>query len=467
MNDFKIPVNDAIVDFYRHLNAYPRTILSSKFGDGKSYFLQKVKEDPELRSKYEFLTIYPVNYQVVGNKDIFEILKRDILFQLMLHDMISGNVRLTEAEAWSWYVYKKGGSLLLDLMPYIAEIGFEKEDSVKILAALKGLKLFKDIKKKFTKYKAKELQTDDDILDAFIEKSDSQFIYECDVVTRIIQKCVRDFQNRTHKKVILFVEDMDRIDPAHLFRILNVLSAHIDYCYKDFVKPENSLVGNKFEIDNIVLVIDFHNLRSIYRHFYGQHTDFNGYISKFLSGIPFYYSLENQKYKYIIQKIVELTQLDEAFIKNVFTKDTILSRSMRETVLSFNTLQNAIVEPIAHCEGRMVYLNTSFLSLIALMRRLKWTNEEIKDYLIKLRINNQDMFINYVIPFMFLCHDKENHGRNRLVCIAMKDAKPQRIQVSLDIDHGTATSNQRWMRQGDEVEDDFMKYINTMFEYVV
>lgn len=50
MNGFKIPVNDAIVDFYRHLNAYPRTILSSKFGDGKSYFLQKVKEDPELRS---------------------------------------------------------------------------------------------------------------------------------------------------------------------------------------------------------------------------------------------------------------------------------------------------------------------------------------------------------------------------------------------------------------------------------
>lgn len=260
---------------------------------------------------------------------------------------------------------------------------------------------------------------------------------------------------------------MDRIYPAHLFRILNVLLVHIDYCYKDFVKPDTSLVGNKFEIDNIVLVIDYHNLRSIYRHFYGQHTDFNGYISKFLSGIPFYYSLENQKYKYIIQKIVELTQLDEAFIKNVFTKDTILSRSMRETVLSFNTLQNAIVEPIAHCEGRMVYLNTSFLSLIALMRRLKWADEEIKDYLIKLRINNQDMFINYVIPFMFLCHDKENHGRNRLVCIAMKDAKPQRIQVSLDIDHGTATSNQRWMRQGDEVEDDFMKYINTMFEYVV
>ena len=68
MKDFQVPVGSAIADFGKHLKAYPRTILSSKFGDGKSYFIQKIKNDPDLSKEYEFLTIYPVNYQVVGNK---------------------------------------------------------------------------------------------------------------------------------------------------------------------------------------------------------------------------------------------------------------------------------------------------------------------------------------------------------------------------------------------------------------
>ena len=64
-----------------------------------------------------------------------------------------------------------------------------------------------------------------------------------------------------HKKVVLIVEDLDRIDPAHLFRILNIFSAHIDYCYKNAVIPDRSIVGNKFGFDNIVLVCDFSNIK--------------------------------------------------------------------------------------------------------------------------------------------------------------------------------------------------------------
>ena len=30
------------------------------------------------------------------------------------------------------------------------------------------------------------------------------------------------------KKPVLIIEDLDRLDPKHLFRILNVVSAHID-----------------------------------------------------------------------------------------------------------------------------------------------------------------------------------------------------------------------------------------------
>lgn len=466
MKDFFVPVDDAIANFGKHLKAYPRTILSSKFGDGKSFFIQKLKNDPELSKKYEFLTIYPVSYQVVGNKDIFEILKRDILFQLMLHGMISGNVKLTESEAFSWFLYNKGGSLLMDIIPYLAEVGLEKDESIKVLAAVKGLRLFKDLKEKFEKFKQKNLETDEDRIVAFLDKVDSEFVYECDVITRIIQKTIADYQRRTKKKVVLFVEDMDRIDPAHLFRILNVLSAHMDYCYKFFVKPDASLVGNKFGVDNIVLVIDYHNLKCIYKHFYGEHTDFGGYISKFLSGVPFYYSLENQKYDYIIGQLTDITGLDARFLETVFTKDVLNSKTMRETVQSFNVQKNVISKPIVPCGGQMVHLNEAFLKLMAVMRRLKWTDDEIKGSFLKMKNNNLSMFVRYVIPFMFLFGDEETHGFRRIIYISSKEDRANRTEVILDPEKGTATTGTRWMRQGNEEETNFEEYIDAMFDYI-
>ena len=48
MSEFYVPMEGALLDFSKHISANPRTILSSKFGDGKSFFLQKVKEDEEL-----------------------------------------------------------------------------------------------------------------------------------------------------------------------------------------------------------------------------------------------------------------------------------------------------------------------------------------------------------------------------------------------------------------------------------
>lgn len=53
-------------------------------GEGKSFFLNHfIKE----RSKdYDFITLYPTNYQVCDNKDIFEYIKRDILLALLALD---------------------------------------------------------------------------------------------------------------------------------------------------------------------------------------------------------------------------------------------------------------------------------------------------------------------------------------------------------------------------------------------
>ena len=82
MEDIKIPIDKQLEEFRNHILANPRTFLSSKFGDGKSYFLDEFKK--RNAERFVFITLYPVNYQVANNEDIFNLIKRDVLFQLIV-----------------------------------------------------------------------------------------------------------------------------------------------------------------------------------------------------------------------------------------------------------------------------------------------------------------------------------------------------------------------------------------------
>lgn len=464
MSDFIIPVDGAVEDFANHINANPRTILSSKFGDGKSYFLQKVKENVQLAEKYEFLTIYPVNYQVVSNKDIFELIKRDILFQLMLKKMISNNVRFTDAEAFSWFLSMKGASLATDLLPYIAALGLEPEFTSTILGAMKSLKLFKSLKEKVKKFKVEELKTEDDYIEAFLKENDSHYIFECDVITQIIQKSIKDYKRRTNKKVVLIVEDLDRIDPAHLFRILNLFSAHMDFGYRYQIKPDSSLAGNKFGLDNIVLVEDFNNLKQIYKHFYGEHTDFNGYISKFLSSIPFCYSFENHRYKYIIEKLSELTGLGETDVLKLFPSDVISSKTIREVVQSFEIKNSIVSVPTTVCFGEPVVLTTSFIRVMAIWRRLKYTDDEISTTLLALKDTDFDLFERYILPYAFLC--EKTDGNYCKIYYKFNHSRPQLVQLQLNEKTGEVVLKTKYAQFREE-ESCLKKYVDAMFKFIV
>ena len=225
MEDFIIPINSAIKSFYSHLLANPRTILSSKFGDGKSYFLENFKNTDFVKDQFVFLTIYPVNYQVASNEDIFNLIKRDILFQLMLNNMISNAVVIPKDIALWFYLQNNKRSLVAELVHYMADIAVPSEQMAKIMLAIKGLRLFKDMKKKIEKY-TKETN-EDDLLIKFLDNVNRNTIYEEDIVTAIIKRVVNDFKHRTNKTVVLIIEDLDRMDPAHLFRSVSFYQASL------------------------------------------------------------------------------------------------------------------------------------------------------------------------------------------------------------------------------------------------
>lgn len=69
----QIDISKQIRDLRTHLEINKRTILSAKFGDGKTTFLQ------EFFNQYEeelfAITIRPVNYSIASNEDVFEYIK--------------------------------------------------------------------------------------------------------------------------------------------------------------------------------------------------------------------------------------------------------------------------------------------------------------------------------------------------------------------------------------------------------
>lgn len=77
----KIDISGNLNNFAQYLEKTDRIILSAKFGDGKTYLLNKLRNDAVMKDEYEFFTIYPVNYSVAKNEDVFEYIKRDFIVQ--------------------------------------------------------------------------------------------------------------------------------------------------------------------------------------------------------------------------------------------------------------------------------------------------------------------------------------------------------------------------------------------------
>lgn len=407
-SEFIIPIDKPIDDFLGHLEANPRTILSSKFGDGKSYFLNALKQNETAKEKYEFLTLYPVNYQVAENRDIFELIKADMLFQLFIHNMMSDRVIIPKDVALSFYIQDNNASLVAKLLPFIAEVALTPDESKTVLLAMKGAKLFKDIKKKFDGFCAQ--YDDDSHLEKFMEQVDKNFLYESDIVTYLIKKAILDYRTRTKKKVVLVIEDLDRIDPAHLFRILNVFSAHMDASYRYGVKPNGILVGNKFDLDNVVMVVDYGNARHIFHHFYGDDSDFNGYISKFTSSTPFFYSLSENRQQFIKQEVIRVTNASEKMIDLLLPAKLFDDKTIRDVKHSFDISKQFKKKPVYNYQQYSVALNDSLLRVMALMYRLKIPEEEIQRSCLLLYKKSELDFYSYAAPYAFLMRECNPSG---------------------------------------------------------
>ena len=287
-----IDISNNINDFKQVFESENRIIFSAKFGDGKSYFLKKFMESYSKEANdYYFITLHPVNYVVEENRDVIEYIKRDILFQLIKDNRI--------------YDFKEGYDKIFDAVCNVESL-FKLADFAASIIPVKGLKEgYKALKGLVSTIEEKRKEQDvlhvvDDYLNGFYGKMGS--ISECDAFTYLIQKSLE----RMMAKSVLIIEDLDRIDPAHLFRIMNVLSSQVDNPYYSEVPN-----GNKFGFNKIILAMDYEIAKHLFHHFYGKEANYEGYMNKFLNTLPYSYSIKEEAHRQVEAKLLDICKTDE------------------------------------------------------------------------------------------------------------------------------------------------------------
>lgn len=301
-NKFEIPVEGLFSGFSEHINASSnkRIFFSGQFGIGKTFFLNKFFGAN--KSTYEAFHLFPVNYQISSNEDIIDLLKYDLLVELTKRDKDLFKKNKLDG-AWDlmtlFYIWcktnfsmSKAAGMAVNSASAIAafynpalaplsKLGKPVEDSVNLL-------------EKFQEFREDFEAGEQGFIKKYLDSSKTRRILETDYLSELLKEKVA--QSAHGRESVLILDDLDRIDPEHIFRILNVFSAHLNL-------NTNDEYPNKFGFDKIILVGDRDNIEHIFAHRYGIATNFSGYFDKFYSIETYRFSNETVVSEYIEQLV--------------------------------------------------------------------------------------------------------------------------------------------------------------------
>lgn len=367
--EFQLDISTPSKKFKEHLDLVDnhRIIFSGIYGIGKTYFLKEFfKKNQE---KYNTIHLFPVNYSVSRNKDVFELIKYDIFYEFLGKGIDFEKIDISFFHSLPFFLNKNFKTIISPFLVLIPKLG---KQLLSIYEGLDGLaKKYNDAQE--------ELEVDDrgsalKFLRDFEQQKGT--IYENDFYTELIAKML--FQLSGHedneKENILIIDDLDRVDPKHVFRLLNVFAAHFD------VHETNE---NKFGFSKVIFVCDVDNVRQIFYHVYGQNLDFSGYIDKFYSREI--YNFDNTEIvKKSIEQVLKSISIDEKYKELISFKD------------GNNTISNDIHWILA------VMINANAINLRTLLR-LRGKEYPIPFYEVKVGPNKkQNWQFPIIVIFDFL-----------------------------------------------------------------
>jgi hypothetical protein len=347
-----------------------RIIFSAKFGAGKTYFLKSFFK--EYSASYEAVFLYPVNYQVCANEDIFELVKFDLLrslLKILPKRKLSPDDYKRSADKLKTLKNNEQGVLkkLLKLTSKLTRgvtvsaglsLGLEASLDLEISQIINN---FIELSEKDPKEQNTEPTAEEELIASFLEDiEDRQKLYEDTAITRFIKDATKRIKKEGNKKLVLVIDDFDRIDPEHIFRLLNIFSAHLEdhdedlMSERDINSKEEKKLADRYGFDRVIFVCDIDNIQSIFHHKYGLETDFNGYIDKFYSKAIFEFSNQNtikNKLSSVLEHFYEANKginIDILYIKKIAEGGRVSADKffdlLREFLSSF--LERAITDKI-------------------------------------------------------------------------------------------------------------------------
>jgi len=374
---FEIPIDEIVIKFQWHLEMENnnRILFSWKYGTWKTYFLNNFFNSKQ--EEYEVFHLYPINYQISQNEDIINFLKYDILIELInKNPNIFKKTKIINFLDWSilsYLFFNSKENIVKSLkiwVDFIPTLGRPINETIWFL-------------EKFINFKQELESLEKWIIDDFLKEIKDKNITENDLISELVKNKINEV--KWDKKSVLILDDLDRIDPEHIFRLLNIFWAHYD--------DKNHNLPNKFWFDKIILVCDYENIKSIFHHKYWKKADFNWYIDKFFSVKK--YDFDN---KFIIirylNEIIQNFKINNESIKNEIEKKEVFYFKLLKIFLNLSYSNN-------ENNTNLRWLLKPTLYDISISNWYQNHNYNyVFDYIIKILINiywwNKDTLVNLI-----------------------------------------------------------------------
>ena len=140
------------------------------------------------------------------------------------------------------------------------------------------------------------------------------------------------------------------------------------------------------------MVIHYENLESIFHHFYGENTCFEGYIHKFADKRLFEYSLRTEAVKYYYRALAITLNIQEDLLKQVLNEEKLRLKTLREMGNSLDKIEEQCVSvPDAP---------TNIPGLMAVLRRLGYKDHEIISRFKSAIFQSEDSWMIMLYPYL-------------------------------------------------------------------
>ena len=253
-----------------------RILFSGKYGSGKTYFLHEFFATRK-KDEYETFHLFPTNYAIAKNEDVVKLLQFDILYEHLIKGYLAPSEKMfSTKETMASFVQSNLPKIIKDVVSHCGKIGKKMSD------------VFDTYTQLATQYedfdKGVNQSEEDKARETFYNLMNE---VEYNATTELIEMV-----NFTiSKQKVLIVDDLDRIDPEHIFRLLNLFSAQTSNYFSAHWPIGQD--DNRYGFDKIIFVCDIDNIRNIFRAKYGDGVDFAGYIDKFYSIAPYFFNNNN------------------------------------------------------------------------------------------------------------------------------------------------------------------------------